>query len=169
MLYAYTDGSSRGNPGPGGYGVVIFNNKDEIIYTYQKQEKLITNNQAELKAILHVFSIMQTLYPDEYCVVYSDSVYCVNICNDWIYLWARNNWINSKKNVIENLELIKELYKYLSIDFFNCEVKKCGGHSGVIGNELADALATNDLNKYKLICEENQIITVPGADISKIT
>ena len=169
MIYAYSDGSSRGNPGPGGYGAVIFNKQNEIIYTYQKQEKLITNNQAELKAILHVFSIMQTLYPDEHCIIYSDSSYCVNICNDWIYSWARNNWMNSKKRIIENIELIKELYKYLNIDFFNCEVKKCSGHSGIIGNELADALATKDLNRFKLICKENQITILPNIDINEIT
>ena len=63
MIHIWTDGSSRGNPGPGGYGVVIIND-NEVVYKYNKQEQKITNNQAEMKAVLHAFEIAENLYPN---------------------------------------------------------------------------------------------------------
>lgn len=154
MIHIWTDGSSRGNPGPGGFGVIIIANKD-IIYYHSQQEDNVTNNQMELSAILHAFQIAEKRYPEEICIIHSDSKYCVNICNDWIFSWARNNWKRSKNQDIENLDLIQSLYKYLSIDFFNCQVKWEKGHSGIVENELADALATNDKFKFNQIIQEN--------------
>jgi ribonuclease HI len=156
MIHIWTDGSSKGNPGPGGYGVVILQNNN-IIYQYNKQENKITNNQAEIKAVLHAFELAQTKYANETCIIHSDSAYAVNMCNNWIFTWAKNNWINSKKKIVENVELVKSLYKYLSKDFFNCQVVKTNGHSNIVENELADALATNDMNKFNKIVQEKNI------------
>jgi ribonuclease HI len=156
MIHIWTDGSSKGNPGPGGYGVVILQNNN-IIYQYNKQENKITNNQAEIKAVLHAFELAQTKYANETCIIHSDSAYVVNMCNNWIFTWAKNNWINSKKKIVENVELIKSLYKYLSKDFFNCQVIHCKSHCGILENELADALATNDMNKFNKIVQEKNI------------
>lgn len=113
----YTDGSCRKNPGPGGFGVICFN-ENKIIQVIKKQNSNITtNNREELKAILTAFKLSQTKYKNKICIIYSDSAYCVNICNDWIHAWARNGWKNSKKKEIENIDLIKELYNYINIDF----------------------------------------------------
>jgi ribonuclease HI len=149
MIEIYTDGSSKGNPGPGGYAIVVKDKETQTIIDCENvQEPLITNNQAELKAILLAFELAQTKFKNETSLIYSDSAYCVNICNSWIYSWAKNNWINSKKKQIENIDLIKSLYNYLTIDFFNCQVIHCKSHCGILENELADALATN--NKIKI-------------------
>ena len=153
MIHIWTDGSSRGNPGPGGYGVVIIND-NEVVYKYNKQEQKITNNQAEMKAVLHAFEIAENLYSNQNCIIHSDSAYVVNMCNNWIFTWAKNNWINSKNKRVENIDLVKSLYKYLSKDFFNCQVVKTTGHANVTGNELADALATNNIIKFNKIIEE---------------
>ena len=143
----YTDGSSKGNPGPGGYGVVEYDIKSNtIFYTYSEYFKNVTNNQMELKAILHVIKLAAADKENSY-LVYSDSAYAVNSINTWMYEWARNGWINSKKKPVENLDLIQEIYSYLEFPMKNFDLRKINGHSGHLGNELADALATNNMKK----------------------
>ena len=144
----YTDGSSKGNPGPGGYGVVEYDIKSNtIFYTYSGYFKNVTNNQMELKAILHVIKLAAADKENSY-LVYSDSAYAVNSINTWMYGWARNGWINSKKKPVENLDLIQEIYSYLEFPMKNFDLRKINGHSGHLGNELADALAKGDKIKY---------------------
>lgn len=152
----WTDGSSKGNPGNGGFGVISIEN-NTIKYKYAEYFDNVTNNQMELKAILHVFQLAAADPGNEY-LVYSDSAYAVNMINNWIWGWAKNNWCNSKNKEVENIDLVKEIYKYLTIDFFNCQVKKCSGHSGELGNELADALATGNCKKMEKLLEDNEIL-----------
>ena len=143
----YTDGSSKGNPGPGGYGVVEYDIQSNIIfYIYSEYFKNVTNNQMELKAILHVIKLAAADKENSY-LVYSDSAYAVNSINTWMYGWARNGWINSKKKSVENLDIIQEIYSYLEFPMENFDLRKIDGHSGHLGNELADALATGNMKK----------------------
>jgi ribonuclease HI len=79
------------------------------------------------------------------------------MCNEWIRNWARNHWMNSKKVEVENIDLVKEIYNYIALDFPNFQITKVPGHSGVLGNELADALATNNKAKFDKILSENDI------------
>ena len=151
MIEMYTDGSAKSNGSTnncGGWGLVVMRD-GAIIGLYNQCGFNTTNNREEIKAVLKAFELAQTKYKDEECIIYSDSLYVVNICNDWIYKWASNNWLNSKKQTVENLDLVKKLYKYLNIDFFNCQIVKCAGHANILGNELADALATNQLIKIE--------------------
>ena len=164
IINIYTDGSSKGNPGPGGFGVVSFIHDNNTYPDYSismPSKEDTTNNREELKAILNAFEYSMKLMKNpfyEKCdltfIIHSDSAYCVNICNDWIFKWARNNWMNTKKKEIENKDLILSLYEYLTIDFFPCQVVKTSGHSQIYGNELADALATGDIKKYRKLIEE---------------
>ena len=143
----YTDGSSKGNPGPGGYGVVEYDIKSNtIFYTYSEYFKNVTNNQMELKAILHVIKLAAA-DKENFYLVYSDSAYAVNSINTWMNGWARNGWVNSKKKPVENLDLIQEIYSYLEFPMENFDLRKINGHSGHLGNELADALATGNMKK----------------------
>ena len=152
MIEFYCDGSCKGNPGTGAYGVISLKD-NEIKYSYSEKSSKTTNNREELKAILHIFEI-SAMFEGEPIIIYSDSAYCVNIINDWIYKWANNNWKNSKRKTIENLDLVQELYKYINIDFFPCQVVKTNGHCGVVGNELADALATQNFERYNSLIEK---------------
>lgn len=111
----------------------------------------------ELEAILVALNSIQLWYKQEECIIYSDSAYCVNICNQWIYNWAKNNWVRGKNEEIKNLDIIQEIYKYINVDFPNFIIKKCAGHSNIIGNELADALASDNQAKFKMILKENNI------------
>ena len=149
MIEIYTDGACKGNPGPGGYGVVAFDG-DIIIHAFSEESNEdTTNNREEMKAIIHAFKFAENyLNPNETVIVYSDSAYCVNMINDWIWTWSKNGWKNSKKKEVENIDLVKEIYKYVNREFFNCQVVKVKGHAGSAGNELADALATCNEKKY---------------------
>ena len=143
----YTDGSSKGNPGPGGYGVVEYDiQSNRIFYIYSEYFKNVTNNQMELKAILHVIKLAAA-DKENFYLVYSDSAYAVNSINTWMNGWARNGWVNSKKKSVENLDLIQEIYSYLEFPMENFDLRKIDGHSGHLGNELADALATGNMKK----------------------
>ena len=170
VIHIYTDGACSGNPGPGGFGVVCLNTcysqtisdyieRYTINYTYSEQSKSTTNNREELKAILHVLKIAAEHKEYDF-TIYSDSAYCINILKPggWIETWSRNGLIKSnKKQTIENLDLIKTIYKYLNIEFFNCQVVKEKGHCGVPGNEIADALATGNKEKINKIIEKNNL------------
>lgn len=170
-LIFYTDGSCSGNPGPGGYGVVCLNKcysqtiseyieRYTINYNYSKYSENTTNNREELKAILHVLKLAAEHKEWDF-TVYSDSAYAVNSINDWIYGWARNGWINSKKKPVENLDLMKEIYSYIEFPMENFELKKIEGHSGHLGNELADAYATNNQKKINDLVYRYSIAFLP--------
>ena len=115
----YTDGSAHPNPGPGGYGVVGVEN-DEIVFMKSRQytDEEVTNNEMELKAILYVMLMFGKSQNDWHQppIVYSDSAYCVNTFNNWMFSWARNNWIKSDKKIPENLELmtLNSIFSYNS-------------------------------------------------------
>ena len=162
MLYIYIDGSARGNGSKnskGGFGIVIFDESRNLIDAYCEQHNNVTNNQMELKAFLKTFELLNTKYKNEMAIIYSDSSYCINILNSWIYKWSNNNWQTSKGETIKNLDIIQSLYKYYNIDFFISQINiiKVDGHKGVIGNELADALAAYNLPKFCNIILNNHI------------
>lgn len=163
----YVDGSCRGNPGPGGFGVVelktIYNQtmigyaeKTTLIQCYREDSLETTNNREELKAILYVAQLAANNPSDEY-IIYSDSLYSVNTVNKWMRGWAQNNWLNSKKKPAENLDLIQPLWKLFNTPFFNCQVKKIKGHNGTIGNELADRLAVGAIDEFNNLLNSNSI------------
>ena len=135
----FTDGSAHPNPGPGGFGVVILDNDENLIYTYNKQTNNTTNNREELKAILWVFLHYGT--SKQTPIVYSDSNYCVQTFNNWMFSWAKNGWVKSDKKTPENLDLIQTYYEYYNKGY-RIDLRKVKGHSNNKWNDLADKLAT---------------------------
>lgn len=151
--YAYTDGSSRGNPGPGGWGMIVMNEENsEIIFFENSSEDNVTNNRMELKAMICALNFAES-NPQHQFTIISDSTYVVNSINSWIRGWATNGWRNSKKQTVENVDLMKEIWRHISQDFPNFEVIHCRGHNGELGNELADALAQNNKQKYNALMQ----------------
>ena len=118
------------------------------MFTYAKRSTNTTNNREELKAIL--FSLITYGRNKPTPIVYSDSAYCVNTFNDWMFRWASNNWIKSDGNSPENLDLIQAYY-----DFYNkgyrIDLRKIKGHVGHKYNELADKLATGKISEEEAI------------------
>ena len=141
-MIIYTDGSSKGNPGPGGYGVIVYEN-NEIIHAYSKHfDKPVTNNQMELAAIL--YALIHYGKGNITPTVYSDSAYAVNTLTSWMYSWQKNGWLKKDNREPENLDLIKAYYD-LTLQGYSIVLQKCNGHVGIEGNELADKLATGQI------------------------
>lgn len=166
-LEIFCDGSSRGNPGPGGFGLVVLD-ENRVIYRVNRAAAHTTNNREELKGILEALAYA-TEHPDVSFTIYSDSAYCVNICNNWIWTWSQNNWLNSKKKLIENDDLVKDIYGYLASEdsdwnIQNFKIVKTDGHAGIAGNELADALATSSFERYEKLLVEYNILDEIGED-----
>ena len=152
-MIIYTDGSAHPNPGPGGFGVIVLDNNEKLLYNYNKQFKnKVTNNEMELKAILYSFlnygvNINNPLLGFnnyDIPIVYSDSNYCVQTFNDWMFRWANNNWIKSDKQKPENLDLIQAYFEHYQKGY-RIDLKKVKGHSNNKWNELADKLATGKI------------------------
>ena len=150
-MIIYTDGSSHPNPGPGGFGVVVLDNNENLVYTYSKQSADTTNNREELKAILYAFlnhGVKLNDWNMDVPIVYSDSNYCVQTFNDWMFNWARNGWIKSDKKVPENLDLIQAYYDWYQKGY-RIELRKIKGHAGHQWNDMADGLATGKIKPTK--------------------
>ncbi|MDF1752585.1 MAG: ribonuclease HI [Verrucomicrobiales bacterium] len=133
----YTDGSSRGNPGPGGYGTVLIFGKFEkkISQGYE----CTTNNRMEIMAALAGLKALKE--PCE-VTIYSDSKYLVNALTEgWMEGWKRNGWAKKKKSeVLKNVDLWKEMDAAIQGHIIHWKWVK--GHAGNKYNEICDQLAT---------------------------
>ena len=141
MINIYTDGSSRGNPGPGGYGIVM-------LYKGQRKElsqgyRLTTNNRMELMAVIKALEAIKNDKID--ITIYSDSKYVVeSIEKGWIWNWEKKNF---KKKLNSDLwKIFIPLHKKFKIKF-----KWVKGHSGDVENERCDELANKAQEKELLI------------------
>ena len=166
MISIFTDGSCIKNPGGrGGFGVIAFApwSFTKVLYTYHEHTDSTTNNREELKAIINAMEWSMELNADNAnFVIYTDSSYCCNSINKWMWTWAKNGWKTIKKEPVENQDLLSTLYIYYTTKNLNCQVEKIKGHNEKIGNELADALATNNKNKFDEWIDKGGIILPDG-------
>ena len=155
----YTDGACSGNPGPGGWAYVELNPLERTLVEYDFKNNIenTTNNRMELEAIINVCELISREIVPSNCVIYSDSAYCVNLINTWMWSWAKNGWRNSKNEEIANKDLVIKLYNFFSgFGGTFVKVEKICGHNNIIGNEIADRLATGRLNEVQaLLGREN--------------
>lgn len=141
-MICYTDGSASPNPGPGGFGVVVLDDNENLITTYSEQYNYTTNNKMELSAILWAF--LKYGSKNNTLTVYSDSAYCINTLTNWMFNWERNGWLKSDNKEPENLDLIKPFFEFLQKGY-QIELKKVKGHANNKWNKLADQLATGKI------------------------
>ena len=146
-LKAFTDGACSGNPGPGGWGVVLQAiNADEIV----KERELsggageTTNNQMELVAAINA---LETLERASTITVVTDSSYVKDGVSTWIHGWKRNGWKTAAKKPVKNVELWQRLDAAQARHNVTWEWVK--GHAGHPENERADALARAGMEPYK--------------------
>ena len=130
----FTDGACRGNPGPGGWGVILnyLDNSKEMFGA----EKYTTNNRMELMAAIQALEALTCS-----CVVQlnSDSSYVLKGITDWMPNWKKRDWKTAARTPVKNEDLWRRLD--LAISQHKIEWKWVKGHSGNAGNDRADALA----------------------------
>ena len=130
----YTDGACRGNPGLGGWGVLMqYRDENKELYG---GEKSTTNNKMELSAVIQGLSALK-----EPCQVklFTDSKYVMDGINSWIHNWKKNDWKTANKKPVKNKDLWVELDQL--VQKHNISWNWVKGHSGDPGNERADELA----------------------------
>ena len=134
-IRVYTDGACRGNPGPGGWGAIIFRDNEEI--ELFDGDKITTNNQMEMTAAIKALEYLKD--EDQKILLYTDSDYLRQGITSWIVNWKNNNWRTAAKKPVKNKELwilLDQLVQELNIEWHWVK-----GHSGDPGNEQADNLA----------------------------
>lgn len=135
-LVIYTDGACSGNPGPGGWGVLMqFGEKEKELYGGEPDT---TNNRMELMATIEALRAIKPNFKGE-ITLWTDSTYVLKGITEWIHGWKKRGWKNSAKKAVKNVDLWKELDAVNAK--FNVKWKWVKGHAGVDGNERADELA----------------------------
>ncbi|MFA5777953.1 MAG: ribonuclease HI [Candidatus Paceibacterota bacterium] len=138
-IIIYTDGAARGNPGPAGWGVILFFDGKTIELGGRKDHA--TNNQMELTAPTEALKYAKKHKISGAIEIFSDSKYVILGITEWIYNWQKNNWRNAAKKPVLNRELWEELYKLTE------ELKPkwtyVEGHSGHKHNDRVDEIATS--------------------------
>ena len=142
-IQIFTDGACRGNPGPGGWGVILRSG------SYEKElfggEQSTTNNRMELRAAIEGLAALKR--PSRVTVT-TDSQYVRQGITQWIEGWKRNQWRTSAKKPVKNQDLWQLLDELTSRHEVTWEWVK--GHSGHPDNELADALANRGIDELSV-------------------
>ena len=147
-LIAYTDGACSGNPGPGGWGVVL-QARSGLKVTKQRElnggAAETTNNRMELTAAIQA---LEALTRKSRIRIVTDSVYVKDGVTKWILGWKKNGWLTSTKKPVKNEDLWKKLDAAQESHEVSWEWIK--GHAGHPENELADELARTGMAPFKL-------------------
>ena len=147
-LIAYTDGACSGNPGPGGWGVVL-QARSGLKVTKQRElnggAAETTNNRMELTAAIQA---LEALTRKSQIRIVTDSVYVKDGVTKWILGWKKNGWLTSAKKPVKNEDLWKKLDAAQESHEVSWEWIK--GHAGHPENELADELAHTGMAPFKL-------------------
>lgn len=140
IIYIFTDGSSLGNPGPGGWGAIVID--EEKVRELGAGEKHTTNNRMELSATIAALqNVSSASLSTRQIVLHTDSSYVINGITKWVYGWKRNNWKTSQKEDVQNRDLWEELVEKTIGK--KIEWKYVAGHVGIMGNERSDEIATS--------------------------
>lgn len=142
-IIIYCDGSSLGNPGPGGWGTVIVLSKENKVLELGGHERETTNNRMELTAAIEALLAIKDI-PGK-TIIHTDSAYVLNGITSWVYGWQAKGWMTIQKTEVLNRDLWQKLV--LEADFRKenggLAWVKVKGHSGILANERADVLATS--------------------------
>lgn len=139
-LILFTDGSSLGNPGPGGWGALLAYPKLDEVIELGGTKLMTTNNEMELTAI--VSGLSYAINSQAHIHIYTDSQYAINGATKWMYGWMKNGWQTTAKEPVKNKQVWESLYSLItergkeSISWHHVR-----GHVGIAGNERVDDIA----------------------------
>ncbi len=143
----FTDGASRGNPGPGGWAYII--SDGHIVEEKGGHEEHTTNNRMELVGVIEALQYVIAHGDKESSVtIHTDSAYVINGITKWLSGWIKNNWQTKTKEAVKN----EDLWKILGdlVGDFEIDWVRISGHAGIPGNERADEIATAYADKEKI-------------------
>ncbi len=146
-LFAYTDGACSGNPGPGGWGVLMLARKDGRVVKERELcggEAMTTNNRMELLAAI---SALEALARSTEITIVTDSAYVKNGITDWMAGWKRRGWRTAGGPAVKNVDLWQRLDAAQARHRVDWRWIK--GHAGHAENERADALARAGMAPFK--------------------
>jgi len=133
----YTDGACKGNPGPGGWGVLLRapNGQERELHG---GESLTTNNRMELMAVIQALRALKKPCQID---LYLDSEYVRKGITEWIHGWRAKGWRTASKQPVKNVELWQDLDALVHQSGHQIRWHWVKGHAGHVDNERADALA----------------------------
>ncbi|MBP6857920.1 MAG: viroplasmin family protein [Candidatus Pacebacteria bacterium] len=173
ILTIYTDGASRGNPGPGGWGAVLMT--DSKVIELAGAQNPATNNQMELEAVIKGLDYAVSHFAGYTVELHADSTYVLKGIESWLDGWVRNGWITTTKKPVENKSQWQKLLRLRDELGRHLKLNKVEGHSGHIYNDRCDELAVKSalsekiksfkgsLKDYKTYLEENP----PKSEVKK--
>ena len=146
-IIIYTDGGCHGNPGPGGWGIVVI--ADGLAKQLSGGEKLTTNNRMELMAAINALTIIHNTpgFAERPVTVNIDSQYVKNGITTWIKSWKAKGWKTADKKPVKNQEMREKLDALNS--GLNVEWNWVKGHAGVEYNEICDQLCQDEIAKFE--------------------
>lgn len=137
----FTDGACKGNPGPGGWGVLLrYQDSEKQLHG---GEKLTTNNRMELMAAIQGLAALSRPCT---VILTTDSSYVMNGIEKWIVGWKKNGWKTADRKPVKNEDLWKLLDEH--VQKHQVEWRWVKGHSGHRENEMADALANMGVSEF---------------------
>ncbi|RMD46514.1 MAG: ribonuclease HI [Alphaproteobacteria bacterium] len=147
-LRAYTDGACSGNPGPGGWGVLLQAVDEDGRVLRERElkggEPLTTNNRMELTAAIRA---LEALERPARITIYTDSAYLKGGITEWMARWKRNGWRTADRKPVKNADLWQRLDELASRHEVHWRWVR--GHAGDEGNERADRLAREGMKPFK--------------------
>jgi len=153
----YTDGSSRGNPGPGGWGAIIC--ADNEIKELGGREDHTTNNRMELSAVINALVYVDESDIEGEIVIQTDSKYVIQGITSWVLGWQKNGWKTAGKKDVIN----RDLWEALSFASSGLSIswKYVEGHAGHPGNERCDEIATSFADKASVMLYHGALSKYP--------
>ena len=138
-ILIFRDGSSKGNPGPGGWAaLVVVGDKVTELGGFEKHT---TNNRMELLAAIEGLRACNTA-PRGPRIIYTDSSYVINGITKWLHGWKKNGWKTKEKKAVINQDLWQSLDATAAASGSEVDWQYVGGHVGVAGNDRVDKIAS---------------------------
>jgi ribonuclease HI len=141
VIEIYTDGACRGNPGPGGWAVLLKQGEHER--EISGAEALTTNNRMELTAVIRA---LEALKRPVRAILYTDSEYVRRGVREWLPQWKSRGWRTAARKPVRNKDLWERLDQLIAAH--DIDWHWVPGHSGIVGNERVDRLANAAIDAF---------------------